>query len=273
MSIRLIALDLDGTLLDSAKHVSVRNRAALRQAMDRGIRIVIASGRPKSALPQEELEIEGISYAITSNGSSIFHLPDMKRIYANDIDSASIRKLLPLIEGADFPCEAAIGGRCYTPRAYFEDPTLFGIPVHMREYVQATRTPIDDMYAFIRDHSCEIEGIFMLIADQALKERTRRQVAQAGDLYITASTPYYLEIADGSVSKAAALDFLTDRLGTSREETAAFGDSLNDLELIEYAGAGIAMGNASDQLKASAQFVTLSNDQDGVAEFIENNCL
>ena len=78
--IKLAVFDLDGTLLDSAKHVSVRNRAALRQAMDRGIRIVIASGRPKSALPQEVLEIEGISYAITSNGSSIFHLPDMKRI-------------------------------------------------------------------------------------------------------------------------------------------------------------------------------------------------
>jgi len=270
MSIRLIALDLDGTLLDSSKHVSPANREALSAAIRSGIHVVIASGRPGSALPGEVCGMDGISYAITSNGSSIFHMPDMKRIYSNDMPASTVKEMLPIIRQAAFPCETAIAGRCYTMQSYFDDPTAFGMPEHMRSYVRSTRTPVSDMPGFIESHIADIEGIFFLIADQGLKAAMRDRVSRINGIYITSSAPYYLEMANSTVSKASALDSLTSSLGIKKSEVIAFGDSSNDLELLDYAGTGVAMGNSSEELKSAADAVTLTNDEDGVSYYLKS---
>lgn len=265
---KLIALDLDGTLLNSRKEISPANRLALKGALSAGIHVVIASGRPFQALPEEIRSFEGIEYAITSNGSSIFQMRDGERIFRKDLARESIRMLLPLIRNADFPCEAAIAGTCYAARDYYKDPSAFGLPDHMKEYVRRTRLPVDHMPLFIESHEDEIEGVFFLIPDPEKMEKVRTYVSRFPRLYLTSSTPYYLEIADESVSKAQALDWLCRRLDVEREGTLAFGDSGNDLELLEYAGTGVAMGNATEMLKKSANAVTLSNEEDGVALFL-----
>lgn len=270
MRIKMIALDLDGTLLDSKKHISPASRQALCRAMAAGIHIVIASGRPRSALPEEVLGIPGLQYAITSNGSSIFRIRDMERVYGNDLSASAVAQLLPFIGEGRFACECAIRGTGYTMQACFNDPTSFGLPASLRDYVRSTRQPVNDMYEFIAGHCREIEGIFFLIPDAALKESTYRRIRQIPDIYITSSNSYYLEIADRSVSKANALDSLAHALGVTAAEIAAFGDSGNDLELLQYAGVGVAMGNASPSLKAQAAYITSDNDEDGVAAFIND---
>lgn len=265
---KLIALDLDGTLLNSRKEITPANCLALKEALAGGIHVVIASGRPFQALPEEIRSFRGIEYAITSNGSSIFQMRESRRIFCRDLSKDCVHALMPLIRSADFPCEAAIAGTCYAASDYFMDPPAFGLPDRMREYVQRTRLPVKDMPGFIEMHAGELEGIFFLIPDPVKMEEIRECVSRVKGLYMTSSTPYYLEIADQDVSKAQALDWLCQRLDVGREQIIAFGDSSNDQELLEYAGTGVAMGNAAEALKKNADAVTLSNEEDGVAFFL-----
>lgn len=269
MDIKMIALDLDGTLLRSNETISARNREALSRAINRGVHVVIASGRPHCALPSQLLSIPGIEYAITSNGSSIFDLRNNRRICGIDMRAETIDTLLPVIEEADFPCEAAIDGECYTPAAYYANPTAFSLPARMFHYVRSTRRPVTDIPALVRENRSRIEGLFFIIPDQEQKARVYEQIRRAPSLYITSSTYYYLEMANSLVSKASAIDSLARRLGFSSQQVISFGDSTNDLEMIQSCGTGVAMGNASDDLKAAADLIAPSNNEDGVACVIE----
>lgn len=268
MDIRLIALDLDGTTLNSKGHMSVFTKNTLEKAIAKGIHVVIASGRAQSALPQDVLAVRGLNYAITSNGSSIFALPDFKRIYACDMAPETVDAVLSVASGCGFTYEAFIGGLAYTAQAYYDCPTDFGVPERMNAYVRSTRIPVPSMSGFIYEHHHEIEGIDFIIPDHSRKEEIRSQLTLIPDLYMTSSESYYLELAAGSVSKASALHALSARLQVSPSQIIAFGDGGNDTELLAYAGLGIAMGNAPVSLKQVADDVTLSNDEDGVAFYL-----
>ena len=142
MDLRLIALDLDGTTLNSQGKVSPYTKKILEKALSKGILVVIASGRALSAIPEDILNIRGLKYIITSNGSSIFELPDSRRIYANDMKPGVVMSVLAIMQDTHFHFEVFIGGHAYTMQAYYDCPTDFGVPERMNHYVQTTRTPI-----------------------------------------------------------------------------------------------------------------------------------
>ncbi len=269
MAVRLIAFDLDGTLLGSDGRISARTGETLQRAAQNGIHLVAASGRPFKALPAELSEIEDIRYAITSNGSSIFSLPDGRRIFAADMAPETVLKVLAIAEQTDFPFEVFIGGTGYTSAAYFRHASDFGVPARVNDYVRRTRCPVDDIAAFTRAHLREIEGMNMIVADPEAKKRLVAALSAIPHLYITDSVSYYIEMAEGGVCKSAALAHLAGKLEVPLHETAAFGDSMNDLDLLRGAGLGIAMANALPDLVAAADDLTLSNDEDGVAHYIE----
>lgn len=269
MNIRLIALDLDGTTLNSKGHISNLTKKTLEKAIARGIHVVIASGRARSALPADVLAIRGLNYAITSNGSSIYALPHFERIYANDMMPEVIDAVLPIAAGCGFTYEAFISGNAYTARAYYDCPTSFGVPERMNAYVRNTRTPVASMSDFIREHRHEIEGIDLIVPDTGRKKEIQEQLSQIPNLYLTSSESYYIELAAGTVSKASALHELASRLHINPSEIIAFGDGGNDIELITYAGLGVAMQNAAPSLIAAANDITRSNDEDGIAWYLE----
>ena len=113
MDLRLIALDLDGTTLNSQGKVSPYTKKILEKALSKGILVVIASGRALSAIPEDILNIRGLKYIITSNGSSIFELPDSRRIYANDMKPGVVMSVLAIMQDTHFPFEVFIGGHGY----------------------------------------------------------------------------------------------------------------------------------------------------------------
>lgn len=269
MDIRLIALDLDGTTLNTSGHISNFTRKTLEKAIANGIQVVIASGRARSALPADVLSVNELNYAITSNGSSIFTLPDFKRIFACDMTPETVDAVLSVASGCGFTYEAFIAGHAYTSQAYYNCASDFGVPERMNTYVRNTRTPVPSMADFIHIHRHEIEGMDFIIPDQVQKKTIRSRLLQIPDLYITGSESYYLELAAGSVSKASALHALASRLQVKPSQIIAFGDGGNDLELLSYAGCGVAMANASPALLAAADDVTLSNDEDGVAHYLQ----
>ncbi|WP_418751829.1 Cof-type HAD-IIB family hydrolase [Frisingicoccus sp.] len=268
-AIKLAAMDIDGTLIGKNKILTGRTRKALTAAAAQGIHLVVASGRALQALPKDLIGIPGMEYVITSNGSSIFRLSDRKRIYAQDMMPDQVQKLLAFYKNYDCPMEAFICGVPYTSREYFERPGYFGAGPASVEYVRTTRQPVEDMRTFVEEHKNEIEGINFILRDMELKAVMRRQLETFDGLYVTSSVPRYLEISHGSVCKQSALAWLVQKLGILPEEVAAFGDGENDLEMIQYAGLGVAMGNAVSLLKQAADLIAPACDEDGAARVME----
>jgi len=269
--IKLIATDLDGTLLNEKGELSKKTCQALKAATASGIKTVIATGRPYCALPRQLICFPGIDYAITSNGSSIFRLKDGERIFARDLKGNTVRNIIDVIDSLELTLEleTVSEGICHCGRKYYADPVGYNNMGRSEEYVQSTRLPVDDMTEHLLENISSFEEIAILLPELSIRDKLIKRLFEIPDLYITGFSPWFIELAEGSVSKASALKELALRLGISREEIIAFGDAINDKELLEYAGLGVAMANADDELKAIADDVAAANYEDGVARYLE----
>lgn len=270
MDIRLIALDLDGTALNSHGELDTRTIKAFDRAAAAGIAIAAATGRAFCALPKALFGISSLEYAITFNGTGIYRLSDGACLYSHLMAEDSLSLLLALLNTYPCPIEVFTGGRAYGNRHYVEHPESYHIPERSSNYIRATRTPVDDMASFLAENRSRIEGIDFVVTDMTLKKEIRSAAEQIPNLYVTSSVPHYLEFAAGGASKQTALAHFLSFLDFSPSQVMAFGDGENDLEMITFAGTGIAMGNAVPQLKEAADYVTDTNDACGVAKAIEH---
>ena len=269
--VRLIALDLDGTTLDSSKQVSEKNRNANINAVKNGVHVCIASGRAFDTLPSVVTEIPGIEYAITSNGAAVYEIRDKKCLRSYKLTAESVKTILELTKDMPVTYEAFIEGRAYAGSEYIHNPVKFGATKEAIHYIQTTRTLIDDITGFIRQHVNELDSMDIIVKDADMKEKVCDAIyKETQDVYITSSVKQLVEISYKDAGKKSGVKFLADRLGVSKEEIAAFGDADNDKDMIEYAGYGIAVANASTSLKEKADYITLSNDEDGIAYAFAN---
>lgn len=269
--VRLIALDLDGTTLDSSKQVSEKNRNAIINAVKNGVHVCIASGRAFDTLPSVVTEIPGIEYVITSNGAAVYEIRDKKCLRSYKLTAESVKTILELTKDMPVTYEAFIEGRAYAGSEYIHNPVKFGATKEAIHYIQTTRTLIDDITGFIRQHVNELDSIDIIVKDADMKEKVCDAIyKETQDVYITSSVKQLVEISYKDAGKKSGVKFLADRLGVSKEEIAAFGDADNDKDMIEYAGYGIAVANASASLKEKADYITLSNDEDGIAYAFAN---
>lgn len=269
--VRLIALDLDGTTLDSSKQVSEKNRNAIINAVKNGVHVCIASGRAFDTLPSVVTEIPGIEYAITSNGAAVYEIKDKKCLRSYKLTAESVKTILELTKDMPVTYEAFIEGRAYAGSEYIHNPVKFGATKEAIHYIQTTRTLIDDITGFIRQHVDELDSMDIIVKDADMKEKVCDAIyKETQDVYITSSVKQLVEISYKDAGKKSGVKFLADRLGVSKEEIAAFGDADNDKDMIEYAGYGIAVANASTSLKEKADYITLSNDEDGIAYAFAN---
>lgn len=269
--VRLIALDLDGTTLDSSKQVSEKNRNAIINAVKNGVHVCIASGRAFDTLPSVVTEIPGIEYAITSNGAAVYEIKDKKCLRSYKLTAKSVKTILELTKDMPVTYEAFIEGRAYAGSEYIHNPVKFGATKEAIHYIQTTRTLIDDITGFIRQHVNELDSMDIIVKDADMKEKVCDAIyKETQDVYITSSVKQLVEISYKDAGKKSGVKFLADRLGVSKEEIAAFGDADNDKDMIEYAGYGIAVANASASLKEKADYITLSNDEDGIAYAFAN---
>ena len=269
--VRLIALDLDGTTLDSSKQVSEKNRNAIINAVKNGVHVCIASGRAFDTLPSVVTEIPGIEYAITSNGAAVYEIKDKKCLRSYKLTAESVKTILELTKDMPVTYEAFIEGRAYAGSEYIHNPVKFGATKEAIHYIQTTRTLIDDITGFIRQHVDELDSMDIIVKDADMKEKVCDAIyKETQDVYITSSVKQLVEISYKDAGKKSGVKFLADRLGVPKEEIAAFGDADNDKDMIEYAGYGIAVANASTSLKEKADYITLSNDEDGIAYAFAN---
>lgn len=276
MPIRAIAFDLDDTLLRSDLTVSEYTADVLRRAKDQGMIILPASGRTRDSMFPTVQRIGCADAFISCNGADVWGLhpgPASTSPLCGEDCPLLMQELLPVElahEVARFASDRGVYCQTYSPsRFYFS---------------------IDNEYAVSYAHSSSLEGEFvgdltafiqkpvtkLLMMDTperiaALYEEARALFA--GRASLTCSKPYFLECNPLRATKGNALRWCAAHFGFSMDQLLAFGDSLNDVSMLEAAGTGVAMGNAREDVKALGFPVCLSNDEDGVARYIDENIL
>ncbi len=268
MDIRLIALDLDGTTMNSANSLSTNNKEAIEAAIDAGVEVVVASGRAFDSIATEILDIRGLRYAISSNGAHITDRTKNGFIYSSYINPRTVDIAIELAKKENLMLEAFWNGKPFIGRELYEDICLNGSVYRNKEYVMKTRNPVDDLLSFMQKHRTELENINFFFYEDARREAMAPILYRLPDCHVTSSVKNNIEVGGVHSTKAYALKILSEQLGIPREQIMSFGDAANDISMIEYAGFGVAVGNAWDEVKAVADYVAESNDDDGVARTI-----
>ena len=273
--IKLVALDLDGTLFDNSSHISERNLTAIRSITDKGIHVVISTGRPFEGIPFDQIKGTGINYAITANGSGIYEISTGKCLYENAMDEELVTPILNFLLKRDIHMDAFIGGKGYTPVQCVETAQKLTVPSSIKNYIITTRTRLDNILQFIHENQLKVQKMtlnFYPAADGTLIDReTVRKFLVSNPSITTVCGGYNnLEFTRADANKGVGLRKLAEILGVNPDATMAIGDTENDLAIIEAAGIGVAMGNATDAVKARADYVTTTNTKDGVAAAIEH---
>lgn len=273
--IKLVALDLDGTLFDNSSRISERNLTAIRSITDKGIHVVISTGRPFEGIPFDQIKGTGINYAITANGSGIYEISTGKCLYENAMDEELVTPILNFLLTRDIHMDAFIGGKGYTPVQCVETAQKLTVPSSIKNYIITTRTRLDNILQFIHENQLKVQKMtlnFYPAADGTLIDReTVRKFLVSNPSITTVCGGYNnLEFTRADANKGVGLRKLAEILGVNPDATMAIGDTENDLAIIEAAGIGVAMENATDAVKARADYVTTTNTKDGVAAAIEH---
>ena len=273
--IKLVALDLDGTLFDNSSRISKRNLTAIRSITDKGIHVVISTGRPFEGIPFDQIKGTGINYAITANGSGIYEISTGKCLYENAMDEELVTPILNFLLTRDIHMDAFIGGKGYTPIQCVETAQKLTVPSSIKNYIITTRTRLDNILQFIHENQLKVQKMtlnFYPAADGTLIDReTVRKFLVSNPSITTVCGGYNnLEFTRADANKGVGLRKLAEILVVNPDATMAIGDTENDLAIIEAAGIGVAMGNATDAVKARADYVTTTNTKDGVAAAIEH---
>ena len=262
--IRLIALDLDGTTL-TRDGLSRRTKDTLEDAIERGIEVVIATGRVFAALPERIHKIRGLERIITSNGAHITDAKTGEFIYSNYASEDAIMRVRDILRCEKYPVEVFTEGKAYIDRRVYEDLAENGSTYMSPKYVLRTRIPIDGIYDFLEEHRKKIENINIHFELFEEKDAMLAKLSALGGITVTSSFSHNLEVGGSTTSKASAILEICKEKKISPSDVMAFGDSPNDISMIKDAGIGIAMLNATDDVKDAADCITLSNDDEGVA--------
>lgn len=270
MNIKLLALDLDGTLLKSNNTLSDKVKRSIEIAVKNKIEVIIASGRPYGSMPDSVLAIESINYVIASNGASIYNKSGEK-IYSKLLNKADVLKLLEITKPYDLIFEAFIDGLTYTDKRYVENPLKYGCSEAYIEYVKSAHGYIDDMRKFIYEHSSQLDSIDFVCTDKSLRESIRKAISsEINGFYITSSSEDFVEFMNKNASKSNAMKWLCNKLNIDIKHTSACGNADNDIDMIKLSEFGVAVKNASSDCLDTAKFIVPSNDDNGVAFLIEH---
>jgi Cof subfamily protein (haloacid dehalogenase superfamily) len=256
--VRLIATDLDGTLLRSDGSLSPRVRDSLARAHEAGIEVVPATGRPRMVAEDVMAKLDFVHHWILANGSVTWHLGRSEVVRGFWLDAPLARRLVTRLRAA-FP--RAGFALEVEDEAWFEPGFEQIVPIVPRLH------PSDDIAAEIDG---PVQKLLVFDHSQDLDDLFRGVTAVVGDHAVpTYSGLRFIELAASLVTKAMALELLATDLGLGRHQVAAFGDNHNDVAMLDWAGRSYAMANASEDAKAAADLVIGHNDDDAVADQID----
>ena len=266
----IIAMDLDGTVLNGDKRMTERTRKALEAAAESGIWVVPATGRILKGLPEEMLELPWIRYMILANGAMVWDRETESCLYRAEISLETGLEVLRWLDGFQVIYDCYQENQGWMTASMLEQAETYAPSPFFLQHIRRLRKPVPDLKEHVRRSGKSLQKIQAFCrTDEVQREVLARTAERFPELSVSTSIPRNAEINDGRANKGAALAALAERLGIPMEKTAAFGDGINDLSMIRAAGAGIAMGNAEDAIRAAADRTTADNENDGVGIGIE----
>ena len=271
--IKLIALDLDGTLFDNSGQISPANKIEIENAVKKGIAVVISTGRPFSGLPFEQIKDTGIKYAITTNGSALYEIETGKCLFEAALDDAVVIPIINYIMTKDIHADAFCGGRGYTSEKTLSARSKLDVPESLLKYIINTREVVPDLAAYIKNKNLHVQKMTLNSHKDADGRLVDREDVKAflmanPDINVVCGGYNNLEFTAAGVDKGMGLKKLAELLSIPMESTMAIGDTENDLSIIQAAAVGVAMGNATEEVKKAAAYITDSNTENGVAHAI-----
>ncbi len=272
-NIKVIGIDLDGTSLYDHDYFTEKTISTLEEAMEKGFKVIVATGRSFDSIPPDLHNIKGLEYVATSNGAIITNIQTGETIFKNLIDHDVVLNAVAILEENGIEIESFSKGKAFCCIADYEEIRAGKSPTRTTDYVLRTRTPVENIYDYTREHADGIENINAFFYDEESKKKVKEVIANIKDISVTSSMPYNFEMGGETTSKATALDFLLEKFGYTRDNLITFGDGPNDLSMIKSAAIGVAMSNGCKELRESADVVCLANYEDGVAEFLKSNVL
>ncbi|MFA2810405.1 Cof-type HAD-IIB family hydrolase [Bacillus mycoides] len=263
MTYKMIVLDLDDTLLRDDHTISPRTKEALMTAQEKGVKVVLASGRPTFGMRNvaKELLLEEYgSFILSFNGAKIINCKTNEEIFSSTLSPEIVHNLFEISKTEDVWIHTYIGDDIVTeennPYTKIEGE-ITGMPIiEVDDFKTAVKEPV-------------VKVLMNKEAERLVEVEKKLQKQLEGQLSVMRSKPFFLEFTEHGVTKGTSLNQLIQKLGIKREEVIAMGDSYNDQAMIEFAGLGVAMGNAPDDIKEIANYVTDTNMNDGVAKVVE----
>lgn len=270
--IKLIAFDLDGTLLNDKKEVTPETFKTLERASEMGIEIVPATGRFWNAIPENVKSMKFVRYVISLNGAQIADVVNMKALADFKIPTERAELMLRVFDELPVLVDFMTDGMGYMKREHYDRIPEISIGQWQTKIMQAMREPVDNFFGELRKHD-GIHKMQIYTNNSELRENLLKSLPHVfPNALFTSSVPNNIEINDPTANKGNGLKFIAEHLGIPLEETLSFGDGLNDVNMLEAAGVGVAMGNAVDEVKEIADYVTLDCNHDGVSEGIKKFC-
>ncbi len=266
-NIKLVGLDIDGTLLNSHGQITPHTREVIVKCIESGCRVIPATGRPLLGIPDAFLQIPGVEYAVTANGASVVRVDSgefiLKYWLSREMVEQAFRKTAGLYRVFDVFTE----GSGYSQAENLAVAEEWA-PRNMAAYMRKSRRPVEDIEEFISQQQ-GFEKCTMFFMSEEKRQKAREVLGQMGCFEVVASESNNLEISAKGVHKGIALLGLGELLGLEKNQVMACGDSENDLEMLRAVGLGVAMANAALEIRSQADVVTASNDEDGVALALE----
>ncbi len=263
--IRMIALDLDGTLLNDQKHVSEANRRALADAAAAGVVVVPCSGRALDSIPPEVLALPGVRYVVASGGGGAYDLEQDRELLCSPLDVQAALRALRLTRSVGGWGECYTGRHSYTPAGEYDEIMAF---INRRVKVLLARQPVEDIEAWALENAASLVKLNLMFRDFDARARVKAELETWPEILLSAAGTHNLEVNGAGCGKGDMLRRLGTLLGIGVREMMACGDQLNDLNMLRTVGFPVAMANATAELKPYAAFVTDTNEADGVAKAI-----
>ena len=283
--LKLLAIDLDGTLLNSYGDISNENKEAIKYALNKGVEVVLASGRDPLTMQKISRELGIENYLIAGNGASVYDIKAKKNIYENFIDTNKALKIIKMCK------ENSIFFNLYTDKGIITESLNFNVKVfnsennHKASEKQTNIEIVKDIYEYAQNNPlnilkiiiCDDSKIIFNNISQKLKQikgievldvaHMSRKIIRVGTEEVEIEY-YYTEVSSKDVDKWNAIEYLINTLQIKKEEVMAIGDNINDKKMVQNSAVGVAMGKSALAIKNIGDFITEDNNSNGVEKAI-----
>ena len=269
-NIKMIGFDLDGTLLNSNKEISDYTRDVMREAVEQGVIILPATGRPLTGIPKPVMALPGIRYAVTANGARVVDVQEDKVLHEALLPYEKGKELLEIFAKYDTYREVYYEEIGYASADMVERIEEYMPIKPMIEYMRTTRRRVPDVEAMFHEKKMAVDKLQALFRDTETRDLAMKEVKEkVQGAAVTSALGNNIEANGEDAQKGIALLKLGEILGIKKDEIMAFGDGSNDMDMIRRVGFGVAMENGIDEIKEAADYITVTNDEHGVAKAIE----